>query len=49
MKGDVVCVGDINRMVSQKKRGGGTICLHDIGLWKSMRALVASTDPCVPS
>ena len=45
--GDVVCVGDINRMTSQKKRGDGTICLHNIDLWKSMRALVASTDACV--
>ena len=24
------------------------ICLHNIDLWKSMRALVASIDACVP-
>jgi deoxyribonuclease II len=33
---DWVCVGDINRMVSQEKRGGGTIALQDKVLWASL-------------
>ena len=28
-----VCVGDINRMVSQEKRGGGTIAFQNDALW----------------
>lgn len=33
---DWVCVGDINRMVSQEKRGGGTIALQDRALWQAL-------------
>jgi deoxyribonuclease-2 len=33
---DWVCVGDINRMVSQEKRGGGTIALQDAKLWAAL-------------
>jgi len=28
-----VCVGDINRMISQRKRGGGTIAFQNTTLW----------------
>jgi len=31
-----VCVGDINRMVSQEKRGGGTIAFQDAKLWEAL-------------
>lgn len=34
LKGDWVCVGDINRMISQRKRGGGTIAFQNAALWK---------------
>ena len=33
---DWVCVGDINRMVSQEKRGGGTIAFQDGALWAAL-------------
>jgi deoxyribonuclease-2 len=32
-----VCVGDINRMVSQQKRGGGAIAFREPGLWAALR------------
>ena len=33
---DWVCVGDINRMVSQEKRGGGTIAFQNQTLWAAL-------------
>ena len=33
---DWVCVGDINRMISQEKRGGGAIAFQDEILWKAL-------------
>lgn len=33
---DWVCVGDINRMISQRKRGGGTIAFQNETLWKAL-------------
>ncbi len=35
-KVDWVCVGDINRMISQEKRGGGAIALQDQTLWSAL-------------
>ena len=32
-----VCVADINRMVSQEKRGGGSLCFQDDKLWQALR------------
>ncbi len=31
-----ICVGDINRMISQRKRGGGTIAFQDRTLWTAL-------------
>jgi len=31
-----VCVGDINRMISQRKRGGGTIAFQNQILWQAL-------------
>jgi len=33
---DWVCVGDINRMISQRKRGGGTVAFQDATLWNAL-------------
>ncbi|HEX7721205.1 MAG TPA: deoxyribonuclease II family protein [Pyrinomonadaceae bacterium] len=33
---DWVCVGDINRMISQEKRGGGTIAFQEPTLWGAL-------------
>lgn len=35
-KNNWVCVGDINRMVSQRARGGGTIAFQDVTLWTAL-------------
>jgi deoxyribonuclease-2 len=44
VEADWVCVGDINRMVSQEKRGGGAIAFQDPGLWTAL----AKTDSIKP-
>ncbi|HEX4327225.1 MAG TPA: deoxyribonuclease II family protein [Burkholderiales bacterium] len=36
LKSDWVCVGDINRMISQRKRGGGTIAFQNKILWQAL-------------
>jgi deoxyribonuclease-2 len=33
-----VCVGDMNRMISQRQRGGGTIALQEKNLWSALKA-----------
>ena len=34
---DWVCVGDINRMISQEKRGGGAIAFQEPALWGALK------------
>lgn len=41
-----VCIGDINRMESQKKRGGGTVCFHDKLAWKAFSGIVNDFEAC---
>jgi len=43
-KNNWVCVGDINRMISQEKRGGGTIAFQDAELWAALK----KTDLLIP-
>ena len=39
-KGKWVCIADINRMISQEKRGGGGICFHEPNLWESLVGII---------
>ncbi len=32
-----VCVADLNRMVSQEKRGGGSLCFQEPQLWEALK------------
>jgi deoxyribonuclease-2 len=36
LKSDWVCIGDINRMISQRKRGGGAIAFQNRTLWTAL-------------
>lgn len=38
-----VCIGDVNRMASQGVRGGGTLCIQNTNLAKSIRSAVTVT------
>lgn len=40
------CIGDINRMRSQFKRGGGTLCLKYNNVWKRFMDAVRSIEGC---
>lgn len=40
-----VCVGDINRMVSQRRRGGGTIAFQNQVLWQALSKTVLLLAP----
>ncbi len=40
-KGAWVCIADINRMVSQEKRGGGGLCFEEPNLWKALNSMEA--------
>jgi deoxyribonuclease-2 len=42
----VSCIGDINRMASQYKRGGGTVCLFDKTVWQAMRSSIEEVEAC---
>jgi deoxyribonuclease-2 len=44
LKDHWICVGDINRMISQEKRGGCTIAFQDETLW----TLLSQTDLLTP-
>jgi hypothetical protein len=42
-----VCIGDINRQVSQNVRGGGTVCFEqNNAVFESYRKLLADVLPC---
>ena len=41
-----ICIGDINRMETQYKRGGGTLCTRDNHIWTVFKKLVKQVDSC---
>ncbi|KAG8179969.1 hypothetical protein JTE90_016302 [Oedothorax gibbosus] len=41
-----VCVGDINRMKSQARRGGGALCFKSKPVWSAYRSTVVDTSVC---
>lgn len=45
-RGSYVCVGDINRMPSQQKRGGGTMCFKNSALHKGLSNAISDADSC---
>lgn len=44
-----VCVGDINRMQSQFKRGGGSMCLENKAVWSVLRSSIEQIENCPKS
>ena len=41
-----VCIGDVNRMASQDKRGGGAVCFSNRNVWKRFSEVIDGSDPC---
>ncbi|KAF7997726.1 hypothetical protein HCN44_009124 [Aphidius gifuensis] len=41
-----ICIGDINRADTQFNRGGGTVCLNSLNLWKNYRDSVNDVESC---
>ena len=41
-----VCIGDMNRMCSQEKRGGGALCTQNAGLLKAFTDIIVGTETC---
>lgn len=44
--GNLVCVGDINRMTSQFKRGGGAVCFANSVMHSQLQSAINSADSC---
>ena len=45
-KDKYVCIGDINRMETQKKRGGGTVCFQNKDAWANFNKIISNDEPC---
>ncbi|XP_074597145.1 plancitoxin-1-like [Brevipalpus obovatus] len=41
-----ICIGDINRMDSQLKRGGGMMCFKNRDVWNAFRDTIKEVEPC---
>ena len=42
----LVCLGDMNRMESQRKRGGGAFCTYDERLWNVLSKVISQVEEC---
>ncbi|XP_033477918.2 deoxyribonuclease-2-alpha-like [Epinephelus lanceolatus] len=45
-KGSWTCIADMNREVSQMKRGGGAICTDNNAVLKAFTGIITKYDPC---
>ena len=45
-QGAWLCFGDLNRMSSQRFRGGGVVCFQEEGLWEAWRADITAHQEC---
>lgn len=45
-KATYTCVGDVNRMASQAKRGGGTLCFDNKKVHQAFRSAIKVIEPC---
>lgn len=43
---DLLCFGDMNRMDSQLKRGGGALCVKDSNIYLQFLSIIKSIEPC---
>lgn len=43
---DFTCIADINRMKSQFKRGGGSLCIHSEKVWKVFKKSIEAIEGC---
>jgi hypothetical protein len=43
---NIVCIGDINRMTSQRKRGGGAVCILASNLWTALNTAITAHNSC---
>ena len=41
-----ICIGDINRMETQLKRAGGTVCFDHHYAWKAFTRIVKTIESC---
>lgn len=43
---NLTCIGDINRMASQAKRGGGSVCFNDANVWQAATKSIHDVESC---
>ena len=43
---DFFCLGDMNRMQSQWKRGGAFYCFNDLSLIRAIQGIIVESDSC---
>ena len=45
-KTKIVCMGDINRMTTQRKRGGQAICWKSAAIWNRLSYAIINKETC---